>query len=496
MSTLPPSLDSRYEIGALSDCDIDAVIAPIIRDSSRSPIIESVPASELSAQVPAEMPQSGAALAEVMDEVSSVVVQHCRRNAHPGFYGYVAGPGLPTDPLSHAMVAALNQNTIGYPGAPGPVTVERTVLDWMRQLAGLPDGADGAIVSCGSVANLSGITAALYSAIGDEYLNKGIVGMPEGRPVIVASKAAHFSMQRAAVIIGLGVEQVLLVDHDSNFRMRPDHLNEILDGCANRGQVPVCVVGTAGATVTGSIDPLDAIADICRERGIWLHVDAAYGGAGLLSPGLGPAFAGIERADSVCMDLHKWFYLGFDGSVVLYRDPGKARNVFYTRSDYVQFPKEGSPEEHMFFHFSPELSRRFRALPAYVAFRYYGREVLGRNVQHNHDCAAYLAALVREAEDMELINFPDLSICCFRYNPAELAGNAKVVDKINASIRAGLQDTGEFYLSPTDVLGRPALRVCICSHTTRAVHMERLVDYVREIGRSRLTTKEGFTDAG
>jgi glutamate/tyrosine decarboxylase-like PLP-dependent enzyme len=431
-----------------------------------------------------------------MGEVQSVVIEHCRRNAHPGFYGYVAGAGLPTDPMSHAMVAALNQNTIGYAGAPGPVTVERAVLDWMRQLTGLSVGAEGAIVSCGSIANLSGMTAALYSTIGSEYLNKGIASYDKGLPVILTSKMAHFSMQRAAVVMGLGVDQVLLVEYDEHFRMRPEHLTEVLDGCESRGQVPVCVVGTAGATVTGSIDPLSAIGDVCQARDVWFHVDAAYGGAGLLSPKLKPRFAGIERADSICMDLHKWFYLGFDGSVVLYRDPGAARNVFYTRSDYVQFPKDGSPEEHMFFHFSPELSRRFRALPAYIAFRYYGSELLGRNVQHNHDCAAYLARLVQEADDFDLINEPDLSICCFRYAPPELSGDPSSVDKLNSHIRAKLQEEGNFYLSPTDVLGRPALRVCICSHTTRAEHMEGLVESVRNLGRDRLFSEEVIFSAG
>ena len=296
-------------------------------------------------------------------------------------------------------------------------------------------------------------------------------------------------------ILPLGVDQVLLVDHDEHFRMRPDHLTAVLDECGSRGRVPVCVVGTAGATVTGSIDPLDSIADICGVRNIWFHVDAAYGGAGLLSQKLRPRFAGIERADSICMDLHKWFYLGFDGSVVLYRNPGDARNVFYTRSDYVQFAKDGPPEEHMFFHFSPELSRRFRGLPAYIALRYFGSELLGRNVEHNHECAAYLARLVRDADDLELINDPDLSICCFRYDPPELAQHPAGVDRLNSQIRTQLQDEGEYYLSPTDVCGRPALRVCICSHTTRAVHMEKLVERVREAGRSLMSSKEVGTIA-
>jgi aromatic-L-amino-acid decarboxylase len=495
MTITKPILSEKYAIDPLADVDIDGIIAPIVRESMESPVLNTAPAQQLFDMLPPELPEQGAPLEEVVAEIDAVVTRYCRRNAHPGFFGYVGGPGLPTDPLAHAMVAALNQNVIGYPGSPGAVTVERTVVRWLRQLSGLPESADGVIVSGGSVANLSALTVALYSTIGSNYMATGAASCTGARPVIIASNSVHFSVQRAALVLGLGVDHVIAVDQDEQFRMCPDSLEQTLDRCAEHHQQPVCVVASAGTTLTGAVDPLEAISRICSDRGIWLHVDAAYGGAGMMSGPLRHKFRGIEMADSLCMDLHKWFYTGFDGSVLLFREPRQARNVFYTRSDYVHFPKDGTDEEHMFFHFSPELSRRFRALPAYLAFRYYGAELLGRNVLQNHECAVYLARLVDQAPDMELICEPDLSICVFRYNPPELLSDPAVVDGINACIRDRLQDEGNFFLSATTIQDRAVLRICIVSHTTRARHIEQLVESVRRIGRSMLASHEAEVDA-
>lgn len=482
MKPTPPQLAPEYEISLPLDVDIDAVIAPILARSTQSPVLATAPAAKLFDGLCADLPRTPVSLEEVLDELEQTVVTHSRRNAHPGFYGYVAGPGLPTDPLGHAMTAALNQNVVGYPGSPGATVVEQVVLGWFKQLTGFPGGAEGTICSGGSIANLSALAAALYDAIGRECIRSGLMAYSGPEPVIVAAQTTHFSVQRAAVLLGLGIDQVLSVETDDRFRMRPDALQAVLLDCVEEGRKPVCVVASAGCTLTGSVDPLADIVDICERHGVWLHVDAAYGGAGLLSDVLRPRFAGVERADSISMDLHKWFYLAFDGSVSLFRNPAAARDVFYYRTDYVQWAMDGPPEEHMFFHFGPELSRRSRALPAYLAFRYYGSEILARNVHHNHECAAYLAALVRQDPDMELVCAPDLSICCFRYRPRSLVDKTSAVDELNRVIRKRLQEQGDYLLSPTDAHNRPVLRVCICCHTTRAVHMEQLLHQVRTLG--------------
>lgn len=480
-SMRPPRLSPEDALSFPLPVDIDKIIAPILARRHESPIIRASRACELDVVIPAELPRLGEGLDKVLEELDQLLVPHTRRNTHPGFFGYVASPGVPTDPLSHAMVAALNQNVVGYPGAPAATAIELAIVGWFVELVGLPVRSPGLLVSGGSVGNLSALAAALHATLGPALGEQGLAHAAKSQcPVILAAESVHFSVQRAAVLLGIGRRQVLKVPTDDRFCLRPDALESALQRQIERGAKPICVVASAGATTTGAIDPLNAVADICQRYGVWFHVDAAYGGAGLLAAELRHQFSGIERADSVVLDLHKWFYLAFDASVLLLRNGDAARQVFFDRSEYVQFSKNGPPEEFMFFHLGPELSRRFRALPAYLAFCHYGADRLGRNVLHNVQCARYLAHLVHTERDLELVNDPQLSICCFRYAPPNL--DAEAVDELNTRIRARLEREGDFYLSSTTIMDRPVLRVCIINHATRAEHMQNLVRAVLRIG--------------
>ncbi len=480
----PAALAESDTIDPQSDIDINRLVNSVLRHRQESPVVRSAPAAELQAVLLQSLPFSGMDFDTVVEELGAIVEPYMRKNSHPGFYGYIASPALATDPAAHAWTAALNQNVVGFPGAPGAATVERTVIRWMLQLTGYPDTADGVFLGGGSMANFSALAAALYAKLGMHAIKDGLMfDDKRNRPVVFAAHSVHFSIQRAAVLLGIGENSVRTVDTDVAFRLRVGMLDRALTESKRNGELPVCVVASAGSTTTGTIDPIDEIAEVCRRHDVWLHVDAAYGAAALMSDKLRPSFKGIAKADSISMDLHKWFYMAFDGSIVLYRNPDTARQVFFHQADYVQFPKDGPPEQHMFFHLGPELSRRFRALPAYVALRHYGTKLLGRNVYHNVECARYLAALVKDHPNLELLNEPELSICCFRFIGSRLLDTAHI-DKTNHEIRNQLEREGEFYLSPTDIDGRPVLRVCICSHTTRPQHVESLVKTVVRIGLS------------
>jgi glutamate/tyrosine decarboxylase-like PLP-dependent enzyme len=203
-----------------------------------------------------------------------------------------------------------------------------------------------------------------------------------------------------------------------------------------------------------------------------------------MSAELRPRYRGIERADSVVMDMHKWFYQSLAGSLLLYREPDWARQLFTESSDYLRMNEDDSPEQFGFFSLSPELSRRFRALPFYISMRHYGLERLGRNVLHNVQCAEYLAERVRAEPDLELVAAPQLSILCFRMRPAGLKDDA--VDRLNTAIRDRIELQGDYLISPTLVDGRPVLRLCIINHATRAEHMDGLLDSILHIGRDLL----------
>jgi aromatic-L-amino-acid decarboxylase len=294
------------------------------------------------------------------------------------------------------------------------------------------------------------------------------------------SATAHFSIARAARLLGIGHRNLVRAQTDGARRIDPAALERALVRDREAGRIPVGVVASAGATTLGTIDPLDEIADVCRQHGTWLHVDGAYGAAAMLAPSLRPRLRGIERADSLSFDLHKWMYVGFDASALLLRDPNVARGVFFTDADYVRIPRDPPPEQHAFFHLGPETSRRLRALPAALALMHYGADRIGRNIEHNAECAAYLAAHVSDHPDLELVAEPALSICCFRYAPVGL--DVAERDHINAAIRERLQAEGEFFLSATVIDEHPVLRVCIISPATRAEHVERLVDAVIRLG--------------
>ena len=245
----------------------------------------------------------------------------------------------------------------------------------------------------------------------------------------------------------------------------------------------IAVVATAGTTACGAIDPLAEIAGICRHYGVWLHVDAAYGGAALLSDKLRDRLYGIDQANSITVDLHKWCYMSVDCSVLLYRDPLLARKTFSSQAEYIREIDEGSKDSDVFYDLSPEVSRRFRALAVWIAFRHYGIEMLGHNILHNVECAEYLAERVDASAELELVVPPQLSICCFRYVAVDRNMTEQEIDVLNDNIVHQLAKNGDFLLSSTRLQNRSVLRVCIRSFKTKAVHIDKLIEEVCKLGK-------------
>ncbi len=472
-----PQLAAADDLTAAAEIDLNAALAPLLEQRYQSPIVRPSTAADVGSLIDRSLPTDGQALEDLVSEISDAADQYPRRNTHPGFFGWAAPCGLPSDPLAQAMVSVLQENVGGYWSSPVGTTVERTVVGWLAALAGFPDDAEGVLLSGGSLSNLTGIAAALSRHFGPTLKTRGLAGfIQESTPLIVCSDAAHFSIRRAATLLGVGTGNILSLATDDQFRLRTELLEQAL---AEHADI-ACVVATAGTTNTGAIDPLDEIAETCARHGVWLHVDAALGGGGLMSSQLRPRYSGIERADSVTMDLHKWFFQSLDASLLLYRDASVARDLFVESSDYLHESGDATPEQYAFFHISPELSRRFRALPIYLSMRCYGIERLGRNVLHNVECAEYLAALIEADPALELVVAPQLCILCFRYR-AENYDEPRI-DALTNAIRDQVQLEGDYLMSSSQVHGRPVLRVCILNHATRAEHVEGLLAAVKRIG--------------
>ena len=473
-----PFLDPADDLTAPVTIDLNSVVADLQRQRDQAPIVRASKAADVEKLIDQSFPRGGDSLEQLAEQIRDATERYPRRNTHPGFFGWVAPSGLPCDPLAHAMVSALNENVGGYWASPVGTTIEKTVIRWLADLVDFPQPAHGVFLSGGSMANMCGIASACARRFGAEFRSRGLAACSgDCIPVIICSEAALFSIRRAAVMLGIGTDNIVSVATDEQFRMRVDSLEAAI---AAQDDI-VCVVASAGTTNTGAIDPLPEIADTCARHGLWLHVDAAYGAGGLMSPELKPRYLGIERADSVVMDMHKWFFQSLAGSLLLYREPRWARQLFTESSDYLRMNEDDSPEQFAFFSLSPELSRRFRGLPFYLSMRYYGIERLGRNALHNVRCAEYLAELVRAEPDLELVAAPQLSILCFRFRPDGLEDAE--VDRLNTEIRDCIQQQGDYLISPTLVYGRPVLRVCIINHATRAEQIEGLLDSILRIGR-------------
>ena len=463
---------------------IDDTIHALMEGLTDSPVRLAQSPAEIATRFRTDLPYGGAPLPEVIGEIREASLANRRKNAHPGMYAYVAAPGLPTDPVGHAMVAALNQNVTGFRSAPAMTMIERIVIGWLAELAGMPKESDGLLLSGGSWSNLSALAVAVHSKLGSQSLEEGLARGPQ--PVILAAQSVHFSIQRAAKVLGIGTANVVPVALDPHHRMDVGDLRaKLAEIAAAPDRLACAVVATAGTTGVGAVDPLPEIAAACREAGVWMHVDAAYGGAALLAEELRGHLAGIGEADSITLDLHKWAYLAFDASALLLREPDKARRIFGFEADYVQPTDHQRPEDHVFYEFSPDLSRRARALPVYLAWRHYGIARLGRNISHNAACVRYLAELIDGAPDMDLVSRSDLSIASFRYSPPAMAGDDAGIDRLNEAIVERLDGSGDFTVSPLLVCSRPVIRVCVCSYATTAWHMRELVETVRKIGKER-----------
>jgi glutamate/tyrosine decarboxylase-like PLP-dependent enzyme len=362
---------------------------------------------------------------------------------------------------------------------------------WLGSLIGYGDSAHGLLTSGGSLANTTALLIAQRNKASREVAREGLWKL--GTPMTVyASQDVHMSIPKAADILGFGREQVRTVACDDRFRMDLRSLRERLEQDSRNGLQPFCVVASAGTVNTGAIDPLADIANIAREFGIWFHVDGAYGAPGSLDPRKRPLFAGLERADSVSLDPHKWLYVPLDAGCLLFRDETAARVAFTSGdADYIKVLEENPTESFAFWDYGMELSRRFRALKIWLTLRYYGADRLAAAITDDISLAHYLAQQIEAADDFELLASPELSICCFRYLPnylsQQLAASTteqrkqceREIDDLNQRIMLTVQRGGEAYVSNATINGKFALRACITNFRTTRGDIDKTLEIIR-----------------
>src|SRR5213593_1080285 len=355
------------------------------------------------------VPTKGIDLNGLLKVFRETVIPFSRQNAHPRMFGYVQSPGTPLAAFADLLASTLNANLTVWRSASAPVELERLTIDWIRQILGFKAEAGGLFVSGGSMANLAALAAARQTKYDSS-----------GRLRIYASTETHFSISKAAALLGIGRENVRLVAVDERFKIRVDDLVAKITADLEEGYVPFCVVANAGTVNTGAVDPLAEIRKIADRFQLWMHVDGSYGAFAVLAESARKLFAGIEQADSVALDPHKWLYLPVDVGCVIYREPEIARATFAHEAEYTRIIGEEADEAFAFWDYGPELSRRFRALKAWMLLKGVGLKALSESIEKDLACARHFEKLVQNSEDFEMLAPVELSIFCFRHLPPKL----------------------------------------------------------------------------
>ena len=402
------------------------------------------------------------------------IIPFSRQNAHPRMFGYVQSPGTPLAAFADLLASTLNANLTVWRSAPAPVELERLTIDWIRQILGFNAEAGGLFVSGGSMANLAAIAAARQAK-----------GESSGRLRIYASSETHFSIAKATALLGIGRENVRFVAVDECFKIRVDDLVAKITADLEAGYLPFCVVANAGTVNTGAVDPLAKIREIADRFQLWMHVDGSYGAFAVLAKSARKFFAGLERADSIALDPHKWLYLPVDVGCVIYRAPEIARAAFAHEAEYTRIIGEKADEAFAFWDYGPELSRRFRALKVWMLLKGVGLDSLGEAIESNLACARYLESMVRASDDFEMVAPVELSIFCLRHVPVQLRNKSpQAIDAFNERLLIALQRDGSSYLSNATLAGRFALRGCVLNYRTTLRDMEILLNDLRRVAGS------------
>jgi aromatic-L-amino-acid decarboxylase len=436
------------------------LIVELLTDRAAPPLRRATP-EEMRRRVAAEAPARGEPFEDVVAHLFADVLPFGSRVAHPGFFAFV--PGCPTWPgaLGDFVAAATNVYAGSWMESAGVSQIELDVVRWFAEWIGYPPDAAGVMVNGGSYGNLTALACAREMLVGEQ----------RGELVVYVSDQGHSSLARAAKVLGFNREQVRVLPTDETLRLPPEILSEAVDADRAAGRKPLLLCANAGTTNTGAVDPLPELANVCREHGLWFHVDAAYGGFAALTSRGRAALRGIERADSVTLDPHKWLYQPYECGCVLVREPTALRRAFEITPDYLAEASAHEGEVN-FSDYGIQLTRTARALKVWLSVRTFGVDAFRATIDRTLDLAELAAARVRELPNLELASSPSLGTVCFRRRFDERE------EERNAQLIAALEETGTALVSATRLHGRYAIRMCILNHTTLTEDVERVLEFL------------------
>lgn len=427
--------------------------------------------------LPASAPAQPESLAEILEDVDRIIVPGLVHWGHPAFFGYFGSTTTAPGILGEMIAAALNVSAMTWRTSPAATELESVVLDWLRKMLHLSERHQGIVYDTASVATMHALAAA-REALGLDVRRSGLAGRADlPRLKVYASDQAHSSVEKAVITLGLGEQNVTRVPTDNESRIDPAALEaEILKDMAD-GHLPCAVVATVGTTSTTSVDPVEAIAAVCRKHRIWLHVDAAYGGAMALLPEGRWAMAGTDAADSIVVNPHKWLFVPLDFSVLYTRKPGMLRAVFSLTPEYLRGDASANAENYM--DYGIQLGRRFRALKAWMVFRAFGEEGMRERIREHIRLARLLESWIDADPDFTMMAPAPMAVLCFSARRERAA--AEEIDGLNEAIVREVNASGEAYLTHTELRGRTVMRLAIGNVLTTEAHVEACWELLRKV---------------
>ena len=458
-------------------------IADYFERMEELPVLAQVKPGRLKGELPDSAPESGEAFSEVVKDIDRLVLPAVTHWNHPNFHGLFSTSTSSVGVFGEMLAAAFDMKAMLWRTSPVSTELEDVTLNWLRKMLGLPEQFEGIIYDTASVSTMHAIAAARERA-GVNIRNLGMSGRDD-LPLlrVYCSEHVHSSIDKSCITLGLGTRSLRKIACNDHFEMIPEAFAEAVEEDIEAGYLPICAIPTIGTTSSTSVDPVDAIADICEKHGIWLHVDAAYAGSAAILPEMSEHFKGWDRADSIVTNPHKWLFTPFDCSVLYCRDLAMLKQAFSLVPEYLKTSDASEVKNGM--DYGIQLGRRFRSLKLWFVMRYFGREGLVARIREHCRLARLFASWVEESPDLELLAPVPFALVCFRAAPAGVSDldalNERIMNEINAS--------GEAYLSHTKLNGKFTLRLSVGSIRVEERHIRKVWDLLNLALKSEVSSK-------
>jgi len=452
-------------------------IAEYLKNIEKFTVAPKIKPGDIKNKLPKNPPKFSESFDKIFLDVDNIILPGITHWNHPNFMAYFnstsSGPGI----LAELLSAAFNTNGMLWKTSPSTTELERVVVDWMRQMLGLPESFWGIIYDTASVSSMHGIAAAREEVLEYNFRQKGLSG-GEKIPMLrlYASEQAHSSIEKGAILLGIGIDGVRKIPVDKEFRLIPEKLSEAIKEDRKNGWRPFCVIATVGTTSTTSIDPVDKIADLCEQENLWLHVDAAHAGVTAMLPEMKYIFNGVERADSLVVNPHKWMFTPVDLSLFYTRKPDVLKRAFSLVPEYLKTAEDSSVENLM--DYGIQLGRRFRALKLWFVIRYFGVNGIIERLREHIRLGQLFANWIDEHPDFERKAPTPFSTICFRAHPANI-NSEKEIDKLNENLLQSINETDKLFLSHTKLNGKFVLRLTISGLRTEEKHVQKAWELIQ-----------------